>query len=1007
MKRMLINATQPEELRVATVDGQLLHNLDIELPGREQKKANIYKGIITRVEPSLEAAFVEYGSERHGFLPLKEISRAYFEPGVAKPGSRTNIKEAVREGREVVVQIDKEERGNKGAALTTFISLAGRYLVLMPNNPRAGGVSRRIEGQDRSELRDAMSQLDIPEDMGLIVRTAGVGKNVEELQWDLNYLLQLWRAIVTSSESRKAPFLIYQESDVIIRSIRDYLRADIGEIVIDDRAVFERAENFMRQVMPQNLKKLRLYQDEVPLFTRYQIESQIESAFQREVRLPSGGSIFIDHTEALTSIDINSARATKGADIEETALNTNLEASDEIARQLRLRDLGGLFVIDFIDMTPPKNQREVETRLREALKQDRARVQIARISRFGLLEMSRQRLRPSLGESSQQICPRCKGQGAIRGVESLALSILRIVEEEAMKDSTQRILAQLPVGVATFLLNEKRRAIFEIEERQGVEILLLPNEHILTPDYTIERVRSQDNGKDAVEDLPSYEMAVAPEVDTTPHYAKLGEPVKFEEPAVKRVAPSAPAPQPQLQADRARIRASAPIRTQPERDESDSLLKRIWTGLFQTRAPDTDSTSEQISETHTSSGSNGARTKPSRNQSAQRNQPRTGERGERPTSGRQPRSRDDRDRDGAAGKDHPSVNSKRDTQGARQQETASERTGTDEQSRSTRPGESRNRRGSSRSRGRRSSSTASTAVRTDEQTPQTETNGPNESTGPNTTKSNGDAPQPVSASTDTESTHALPPAEPTSQADRQANQDQTNQAPARPPKSRARPEATDEDDPQRADAVNSDETPSSTDGEQNGDTETAERPRSSRRRRGGRSRRRPSASQEATRSEDSNQESSSTEQAVSVQDSGSVESAPSKPSADATHSQASVDAAQSESRSASQPASAERPRPSRQNPQTASTESAPEPSSPPAQRTDAEKPSPSATAAPQQMLPAPEVLRAITQAPPAATSEAPSQEPRQPGPAQSTSDAERPTPKAASTQSSPEGSDVA
>ncbi|MGD8207688.1 MAG: Rne/Rng family ribonuclease, partial [Thiohalocapsa sp.] len=442
MKRMLINATQPEELRVAIVDGQQLFNLDIESPGREQKKANIYKGTITRVEPSLEAAFVDYGSERHGFLPLKEISRNYFQ-GELKPGTKANIKELIKEGQELMVQIDKEERGTKGAALTTFISLAGRYLVLMPNNPRAGGVSRRIEGADRSELREALSQLSLPEDMGLIVRTAGVGKNAEELQWDLDYLLQLWDAIKTSSEERKAPFLIYQESDIIIRSIRDHLRADIGEIVVDNPEMFHRAEEFVRQVMPHNLKKLRLYQDEVPLFTRYQIESQIESAFQREVRLPSGGSVVIDHTEALTSIDINSARATKGADIEETALNTNLEAVDEIARQLRLRDLGGLFVIDFIDMTPAKNQREVENRLRDALKQDRARVQIARISRFGLLEMSRQRLRPSLGESSQHVCPRCKGHGTIRGVESLALSVLRIVEEEAMKENTARIVAQL------------------------------------------------------------------------------------------------------------------------------------------------------------------------------------------------------------------------------------------------------------------------------------------------------------------------------------------------------------------------------------------------------------------------------------------------------------------------------------------------------------------------------------------------------------------------------------
>ncbi|WP_246237699.1 ribonuclease E [Caldichromatium japonicum] len=587
MKRMLINATQPEELRVATVDGQLLYNLDIETPGREQKKANIYKGVITRVEPSLEAAFVDYGAERHGFLPLKEIARAYLEPEALKPGSRINIKEAVKEGREVIVQIDKEERGSKGAALTTFISLAGRYLVLMPNNPRAGGVSRRIEGPDRAELRQAMSQLKIPEDMGLIVRTAGVGKSVEELQWDLDYLLQLWQAILNSSEGRKAPFLIYQESDVIIRSIRDYLRADIGEIVIDDRAVYERAENFIRQVMPQNLKKLRLYQDEVPLFTRYQIESQIESAFQREVRLPSGGSIVIDHTEALTSIDINSARATKGADIEETALNTNLEAADEIARQLRLRDLGGLFVIDFIDMTPPKHQRAVEERLREAFKQDRARVQIARISRFGLLEMSRQRLRPSLGESSQDVCPRCKGQGTIRSVESLALSILRLIEEEALKESTERIQAQLPVSVATFLLNEKRRAILDIEQRHDVEVLLIPNEHLQTPDYKIERIRSQDLAASLSEGQTSYRIKEVPEpTRLTASYVKPSQPARTEEPAVKLMAPSVPAPhQPECPS------AGLGGGSHPEgrRGESESLLKRIWTGLFQSRPAETSS----------------------------------------------------------------------------------------------------------------------------------------------------------------------------------------------------------------------------------------------------------------------------------------------------------------------------------------------------------------------------------------------------------------------------------
>jgi len=565
MKRMLINATQPEELRVAIVDGQKLFNLDIESPGREQKKANIYKGIITRIEPSLEAAFVEFGSERHGFLPLKEIARGYFAPDAAKPGSRISIKDALREGQEVIVQVDKEERGTKGAALTTFISLAGRYLVLMPNNPRAGGVSRRIEGEDRSEMVEVLRKLDT-EGMGLIVRTAGVGKNAEELQWDLDYLKQVWQAIEQSAVSRKAPFLIYQESDVIIRSIRDHLRNDIGEIVVDDRAMYEKAEQFIRQVMPYNLKKLRLYDDEVPLFTRYQIESQIESAFQRCVQLPSGGSIVIDHSEALTSIDINSARATKGADIEETALSTNLEAADEIARQLRLRDLGGLFVIDFIDMTPARNQREVENRLREALKQDRARVQVGRISRFGLLEMSRQRLRPSLGESSQLVCPRCRGQGTIRGVESLALSILRIVEEEAMKESTRRILAQLPVDVATFLLNEKRRAILDIEDRQDVDVILLPNENLHTPDYKIERIRHQDAEK-LTKEQASYEITEAAEA-ATDAFAWPTETIRLEEPAVKHLTPKAPIPSPYQEEE-----AESP-------KPSPGLFKRLWTNLL-------------------------------------------------------------------------------------------------------------------------------------------------------------------------------------------------------------------------------------------------------------------------------------------------------------------------------------------------------------------------------------------------------------------------------------------
>ncbi|MCW8918082.1 MAG: ribonuclease E, partial [Gammaproteobacteria bacterium] len=570
MKRMLFNATQPEELRLALVDGQRLYDLDIESSTHEQKKSNIYKGRITRVEPSLEAAFVDYGAERHGFLPLKEISRSYFDPKVSLSG-RINIKEAVKEGTEVIVQVDKEERGNKGAALTTFVSLAGRYLVLMPNNPRAGGVSRRIEGEDRAELRDAMSQLVIPTDMGVIIRTAGVGKSAEELQWDLDYLVQVWRAIEGAAAERKAPLLIHQEGNVVIRAIRDYLRTDIAEIVIDDETVYNQAKEFMQSVMPQNLGKLKLYQDRVPLFTRYQIESQIESAFQREVRLPSGGSIVIDHTEALISIDINSARATKGSDIEETALNTNTEAADEIARQLRLRDLGGLVVIDFIDMTPARNQRAVENQLRDALKMDRARVQVGRISRFGLLEMSRQRLRPSLGESSQIVCPRCNGQGTIRGIESLGLSVLRIIEEDAMKDKTGQIRAQLPVEVATFLLNEKRGAIAEIESRQGVAIIIVPNPHLQTPHFDVQRVRSDDTD---FKPQASYKMATAnEEPEEVGSRGQEKTRAKREEPAVKSVAQTA-APTP------------APARTEEQSKTEDKprpqtgFLRRLLGGLF-------------------------------------------------------------------------------------------------------------------------------------------------------------------------------------------------------------------------------------------------------------------------------------------------------------------------------------------------------------------------------------------------------------------------------------------
>jgi len=538
MKRILINATQKEELRVAMVEGQKLYDLDIEVPSREQKKANIYKGTITRIEPSLEAAFVDYGAERHGFLSFKEVARSYFSDEAKKADGRPDIKTALREGQEVVVQIDKEERGNKGAALTTFISLAGRYMVLMPNNPRAGGVSRRIEGDDRSEIREIMANLNTPEGMGLIVRTAGVGRNQEELQWDLNYLIQVWTAIDNASQ-KPAPFLIYQESNVIIRALRDYFRNDIGEILIDDPDVFKTAEDFIKQVMPNNLKKIKLYQDTIPLFNRFQIESQIESAYQREVRLPSGGAIVIDHTEALISIDVNSARATKGSDIEETAFNTNLESADEVARQLRLRDLGGLVVIDFIDMVSNRHQREVENRLRDALKVDRARVQVGRISRFGLLEMSRQRLRPSLGEATQIVCPRCTGHGTIRSTESLAVSVIRLLEEEALKEQTGQVNLQAPVDVATYLLNEKRDAIVEIQKNTSVKVVIIPNPSMVTPQYEIVRVRN--NEQEEIASSSSYNLMTEVEEETTSKQL-VAEPVKFEQPAVQSVSPAAPVP---------------------------------------------------------------------------------------------------------------------------------------------------------------------------------------------------------------------------------------------------------------------------------------------------------------------------------------------------------------------------------------------------------------------------------------------------------------------------------
>ena len=572
MKRMLINATQPEELRVATVEGQYLHDLDIEVASHSQKKASIYKGKVTRVEPSLEAAFVDYSAERQGFLPLKEVAREHFRSDEDESaGRRRSVQSALEVGQEFLVQVDKEERGSKGAALTTFPSLAGRYLVLMPNNPRAGGISRRVEGSERSELREILSALTVPEGMGLIVRTAGVGRSAEELQWDLDYLLKLWGSIETASKERAAPFLVYQESNVIIRAIRDYFHQDIGEILIDAPEVYAEAHAFMSQVMPHNASRVKLYEGKAPLFSRFQIESQIEAAFNHTVRLPSGGAIVIDHTEALVSIDINSARATKGADIEETALNTNLEAADEIARQLRLRDIGGLIVIDFIDMGPPKNQREVENRFRDALERDRARVQTGRISRFGLLEMSRQRLRPSLGESSLGICPTCNGQGQVRSPESLALSVLRLVEEEAMKGNTGRILARLPMEAGTYLLNEKRSAIWEIEQRYDVIAIMLPCPERTVSNYSVERIRSNDRDHES-HYRASFE--IEEEARALPDFVSATDARSHAEPVVRAPMPAAAPPSP-----------PAPAQAGPAEAPHDGLIARLAAVFARVFAP--------------------------------------------------------------------------------------------------------------------------------------------------------------------------------------------------------------------------------------------------------------------------------------------------------------------------------------------------------------------------------------------------------------------------------------
>ncbi|HGO7126720.1 TPA: Rne/Rng family ribonuclease [Neisseria meningitidis] len=595
MKRMLFNATQAEELRVAIVDGQNLLDLDIETLGKEQRKGNIYKGIITRIEPSLEACFVDYGTDRHGFLPFKEVSRSYFRD---YEGGRARIQDVLKEGMEVIVQVEKDERGNKGAALTTFISLAGRYLVLMPNNPRGGGVSRRIEGEERQELKAAMAELDIPNGMSIIARTAGIGRSAEELEWDLNYLKQLWQAIEEAGKAHHDPYLLFMESSLLIRAIRDYFRPDIGEILVDNQEVHDQVAEFMSYVMPGNVGRLKLYQDHTPLFSRFQIEHQIESAFSRSVSLPSGGAIVIDHTEALVSIDVNSARATRGSDIEDTAFKTNMEAAEEVARQMRLRDLGGLVVIDFIDMENPKHQRDVENVLRDALKKDRARVQMGKLSRFGLLELSRQRLKPALGESSHVACPRCAGTGVIRGIESTALHVLRMVQEEAMKDNTGEVHAQVPVDVATFLLNEKRAELFAMEERLDVNVVLIPNIHLENPHYEINRIRIDDVEEDGE---PSYKRVAEPEEDESAkpfgsEKAKASRP----EPAVKGVRHTQPAP------------TVAPEKKASWWDSFKAWLKRIFGGSETQAAPAAETSEKRSTANRSGSRANNRRQNPRR-----------------------------------------------------------------------------------------------------------------------------------------------------------------------------------------------------------------------------------------------------------------------------------------------------------------------------------------------------------------------------------------------------------
>ena len=620
MKRMLINASQPEEVRIALVDGQKLYDLDIENRIHEQKKSNIYKAKITRVEPSLEAAFVDFGSERHGFLPLKEISKEYFSK--KSDLSRAQIKELVQEGQEILVQVDKEERGNKGAALTTFISLAGRYMVLMPNNPRAGGISRRIDGEERDELKAALDSVEIPKGMGVIIRTAGVGRNAKELEWDLNYLVQLWEAIKNAEDQESTPALIYQENSAVLRAIRDNLRHDIGEVLIEGQEAFSEASSFINQVMPQFSSRVKIYEEGTPLFSRYQIESQIETAYEHTVKLPSGGSIVIDPTEALVSIDINSARSTRGSDIEETALNTNLEAADEIARQLRIRDMGGLVVIDFIDMLDFKNQRSVETRMNEALEADRARVQVSRISRFGLMEMSRQRLRPSLDELTTGLCPRCNGQGRIRDTESLALAILRVLEEESLKERSAVVRVQVPLAIGAYLLNEKRQDVSDIEERTTTKLIIIPNSNLQTPHYILERLRDDhivEEGPQASHHLSELANQSAPEeIPSEKSYPEK------EEAAVK----------PQFK--------SAPPKPDPKKSTGDGLVKRIFSTLFSDGSENSSETSQN-------------RRKDSRN----RNRSKEDGRSERKRENPRPSSQRDESKIKDKNKDRPNTDKKR------------------------------------------------------------------------------------------------------------------------------------------------------------------------------------------------------------------------------------------------------------------------------------------------------------------------------------------------------------